>query len=178
MNHFEKQIDSEQLYDGRIIRVCKDTVELENGEHALREIVHHSGGVAVMAITEDKKVYMVRQFRYPYGRMLLEIPAGKLNYGEDPLTCGKRELEEETAMIADCYTDLGKLYPTVAYVDEVIHCYMATGLHRGTQHLDDDEFLDVELIDLQTLVDMVLANEICDSKTQVMVLKAHALLNE
>lgn len=177
MNHFEELLGSKPLYDGRILSLRLDTVRLENGEEAAREVIHHSGGVSVLALTEDERVYMVRQFRYPYSRLLLETPAGKLNEGEDPLTCGKRELQEETGMIADRYEDLGKVYPTVAYVDEIIHCYLATGLHPGAQHLDEDEFLDVELIPLQTLYEMVLNNEICDSKTQVMVLKAYARLH-
>lgn len=177
MKHFEETIATQPIFDGRIIQVRVDTVRLENGEETKREVVHHSGGVSVLALTEDEQVYMVRQFRYPYQKMLLEIPAGKLNEGEDPLTCGKRELQEETGMIAEQYEDLGKVYPTVAYDDEIIHCYLATGLRPGAQQLDEDEFLDVEKISLRTLYEMVLNNEICDSKTQIMVLKAYARLH-
>ncbi len=177
MDHFEETVASEAIYHGRILDLYRDDVRLENGERASREWVHHSGGVSVLALTENEEVYVVRQFRYPYHRMLLEIPAGKLNPGEDPLTCGKRELEEECGLIANRYESLGYCYPTVAYTDEVIHLYLATDLHPSRQHLDADEFLDVEKMPLKTLVDLVLKNEICDSKTQIMVLKTYAKLH-
>lgn len=177
MQLYEETTASELLYKGRILELYRDDVRLENGEPASREWVHHSGGVSILALNEKEEVYVVRQFRYPYHRVLLEIPAGKLNPGEDPLACGKRELEEECGLIADHYESLGWCYPTVAYTDEVIHLYLATGLHPSHQHLDEDEFLDVEKMPLKTLVQMVLNNEINDSKTQIMVLKTFAKLH-
>lgn len=176
MRLYEETVGTEVLYHGKIIDLKRDTVKLENGQTALREMVHHSGGVSIVAVTEDEKVYMVRQFRYPYHSVLLEIPAGKLNPGEDPLECGKRELEEETGMNAAHYESLGHFYPTVAYVDEVIHLYLATGLTQSKQHLDEDEFLDVELISLEELYQMVLRNEIPDGKTQAAILKTYCKL--
>ncbi len=170
----EVTLDSKLLYEGKIVRLRLDTVQLENGAEAKREVVDHPGGVAVLALTEEGKVSMVRQYRYPFSSELLEIPAGKLEYGEDPLTCGKRELQEETGLVADCYYDLGKVYPTVGYVSEVIHCYLATGLRQGALNLDEDEFLDVEQWALADLYQAVLDGDIRDSKTQVMILKAYA----
>lgn len=177
MRLYEKTLSSEVLYEGKIIHLLKDTVELENGRTALREVVTHPGGVAIVALTDKEEVYMVRQFRYPYHTVLLELPAGKLSPGEDPLECGKRELEEETGMTAAQYEDLGKFYPTVGYVDEVIHSYLATGLTPTRQHLDEDEFLDVELIPLKTLYEMVLRGEILDGKTQAAILKVYCKLH-
>lgn len=169
----EKTLSSELLYEGKIINLYRDTVELENHTNAMREVVHHPGGVSIVALTEDEQVYMVRQFRYPYHKVILEIPAGKLSPGEDPLECGKRELEEETGMTAKQYENLGDFYPSVGYVDEVIYCYLATGLTSTQQHLDEDEFLDVELIPLKTLYQMILSGEIQDGKTQSAILKVY-----
>lgn len=175
---FEETKTTETLYKGRIINLVKDTVKLENGELAVREVVEHPGGVGILALTPDKKVYMVRQFRYPFHRVLLEIPAGKLTLGEDPLECGKRELEEEIGMKAAHYRDLGQFYPTVGYVDEIIYTYLATDLTESVQNLDEDEFLDVELIPLDELVEQVLSGEIQDGKTQTAILKVHHLLQQ
>jgi ADP-ribose pyrophosphatase len=167
----EKYLSGETIYDGKIIRVCKDTVELEDGKRTYREVVHHSGGVTVVALTDDEQVYVVRQFRYPYQTVITELPAGKLEAGENPLEAAKRELREEIGVTADHYEDLGKLYPTVAYDDEIIHMYLATGLHQVGQKLDDGEFLEVERIDLSVLVERIMNNEIRDAKTQAAVLK-------
>ena len=176
MKLFEKTISKEYKYNGRIINLRVDEAELENGKTALREVVEHHGGVCVAALDEDGCLLMVRQFRYPYGEVLLEIPAGKLEKGENPLECGKRELEEETGYVAEKYTDLGKLYPTPAYVTEVIYMYYAETLTKTAQHLDADEFLSVEHIPLSDAVRMVMNGEIRDSKTQVAILKLKELI--
>lgn len=176
MKLFEKTLAKNYIHNGKIINLRVDEVELENGKHTIREVVEHHGGVCVAALDENGLLLMVKQFRYPYGEVLLEIPAGKLEKGEDPKECGKRELEEETGYTAEKLTDLGKLYPTPAYVDEVIHMYYAEKLSKTAQHLDADEFLSVERIPLEQAVKMVLNGEIRDAKTQVVVLKLKELL--
>ncbi|MGI5959665.1 MAG: NUDIX domain-containing protein [Massiliimalia sp.] len=173
----EETVSSETLYDGKIICVKKDQARLENGKITTRELVCHPGGVCIVALTDQEEVYMVRQFRYPYHRVLLELPAGKLNRGEDPLECGKRELEEETGMTARHYENLGDFYPTVGYVDEILYTYLATGLEKTYQHLDENEFLDVELIPLKELYRMVMNGEIQDGKTQTAILKTYCRLH-
>ena len=176
MKLFEKTLSKQYKYNGKIINLRVDEVELENGKHSFREVVEHNGGVCVAALDENGSLLMVRQFRYPYGEVLLEIPAGKLEKGENPEECGKRELEEETGYVAGRLTDLGKLYPTPAYVGEVIYMYYAEELTKAEQHLDADEFLSVERIPLAEAVEMVMKGEIRDSKTQVAVLKLKELL--
>lgn len=177
MHLFEKTVKSEKIYEGRIISLRKDTVELENGKTALREVVEHPGGVCVVPITDDNHIIFVRQYRYPFGEALLEVPAGKLNPGEDHFECGKRELLEETGAIPSEYSYMGVLYPTTAYLTEKIHMYLAKGLSFSTQSLDDDEFLDVVKVPFEKAVEMVMSNEIKDSKTQIAVLKAKILFS-
>ena len=176
MSHIEKTLSSKEVFNGKIIRVCHDEVLLENGEKAMREVVHHNGGVCVLPLLENGDVIFVKQFRYPYKQEVLELPAGKLNKGEDPLESGIRELKEETGATAEKFTDLGKLYPTPGYCGEIIRLYLAEGLSFGSQQLDDDEFLDVVKIPLDEAVKMVLENKIFDSKTQTALLKAYLLL--
>lgn len=176
--HYEKTVNSELLYNGKIIRVYLDDAELENGATAKREIVRHNGGVCVCAVDDEQNTYLVRQFRYPYAEEIYELPAGKRDsVDEDPLECGKRELREETGFIADSYLSLGKVYPSPGYVDEVIHLFLATGLKKAQQQLDEDEFLTVEKMPLAKAVELVMAGKIADSKTQVALLKAEKLLN-
>lgn len=177
MHLFEKTVKSEKIYEGRIISLRKDTVELENGKTALREVVEHPGGVCVVPITNDNHIIFVRQYRYPFGEALLEVPAGKLNPGEDHFECGKRELLEETGAIPSEYLYMGVLYPTTAYLTEKIHIYLAKGLSFSSQSLDDDEFLDVVKVPFEKAVEMVMSNEIKDSKTQIAVLKAKILFS-
>ena len=172
----EKQADSKLVYDGKILKVYSDTALLENGKTAPRDVIKHSGGVGVVAVTDDKQIYIVRQFRYPFGKVLTEIPAGKLEYGEDHSECGKRELHEETGCVADEFIYLGCLYPTPAYDTEITHLYLAKGLHKDKQKLDEDEFLEVLTIPLDKAVEMVMNGEIEDAKTQLGILKAARLL--
>lgn len=173
MKLFEKKIDSELIYEGKIIDVRRDRVELENGNTAYREVTHHPGGVTVVALTEDNRVYIVRQFRYPYGKVLTELPAGKLEPGENPMAAAERELEEEIGVRAGKMIPLGEVYPTVAYNDEIIYMYLATDLVPTKQNLDDDEFLEVELIPLDTLIEQIMNHQICDSKTQAALWKVY-----
>ena len=171
----ETTLSSELLYDGKIIRVERDMVRLEDGTEAPREVVRHPGGVCVLALTDRDELLIVRQFRYPYREVTVELPAGKLEYGEDPEECGKRELLEECGCTADSFTYLGKLYPTPAYNTEIIRFYLAQGLHFGKQKLDEEEFLDVERVPFDEMVERVLRDEIPDSKTQVAILKYAAI---
>lgn len=173
----EETLASQRLYEGKILNLRRDTVRLENGSESVREVVEHSGGVCVAAITEDGDILLVRQLRYPYGEVVTELPAGKLSPGEDPLEAGKRELLEETGAVATTYRDLGKLYPSPGYLNEIIHLYLATELHFEQQQLDEDEFLDVVRMPLDEAVRLVLAGEIPDAKSQTAILKAHLLLS-
>ena len=172
----EKTIESEQKFDGKIVKLFVDKAEVENGDTVVREVIKHPGGVCVVALDEENNVLFVRQFRYPHQKVLLEIPAGKLEFGEDHRACGLRELKEETGCTCDKFDYLGCLIPTPAYDTEVIHMYLARGLHYGTQKLDADEFLDVEKIPLEKAAEMIMNNEIDDAKTQIAILKTKLLL--
>lgn len=172
----EKTIESEQKFDGKIVKLFVDKAEVENGDTVTREVIKHPGGVCVVALDEENNVLFVRQFRYPHQKVLPEIPAGKLEFGEDHRACGLRELKEETGCTCDKFDYLGCLIPTPAYDTEVIHMYLARGLHYGTQKLDADEFLDVEKIPLEKAAEMIMNNEIEDAKTQIAILKTKLLL--
>jgi ADP-ribose pyrophosphatase len=143
----------------------------------VREFIKHPGGVCIAAVDEDEQLYMVEQFRYPFGKVLTEVPAGKLEFGEDPEECGRRELKEEVGATADSFEYLGCIYPTVAYDTEIIYMFLARGLHFGEQHLDDGEFLDVKKVPLKEAFRMVMDNELPDAKTQMAVLKAYMKLH-
>lgn len=175
MPHTEKTIDSQDIFKGHVIHVVLDTVELENGRHAKREIVRHNGGACVLAVTDEQEIYLVRQYRYAFGEELWELPAGKLEAGEDPLLAAQRELAEECGVTAEHTIPLGVLYPTVGYDSEKIYLYAATGLHACDQHLDEGEFLDVVKLPFDQVLQMVLNDEIRDGKTVAAVLKWEAL---
>lgn len=173
----EEKISSENIFDGFILHVRKDTVCLPNGNTATREHIAHVGAVCVVPVTDDGCVYMERQFRYPLDTVISEIPAGKLDsLQEDRLEAAKRELLEETGLTADRWTDMGVYYPAAAYTNEKLTMYLAEGLHQGEQKLDADEFLNVQLVPLSELVDAVMSGEITDGKTQVALLKAEKIL--
>lgn len=171
MNMKEKTLSVDKIFDGRIIKVHNDIVELPNGAKANREVVDHPGGVMIAPMTDDDELIFVRQFRYPHKRVVLELPAGKLEYGENPLEAGIRELSEEVGATAEKIVPLGKIIPTPAYCGEVIYMYCASSLKFGEQHLDEDEFLEIEKIPLDKAVEMVMNNEISDAKTVAGVLK-------
>ena len=176
MELFEKTVEKNYIYEGRIINVRKDKAELPDGKPCVREVVEHNGGVSVAAITDENQLTFVRQFRYPYMQVILELPAGKLEKGEDPFEAGKRELEEETGCVASEYYDLGKFYPTPGYCGEIIHLYAASGLTERQMHLDEGEFLEVERIHIDKAVDMIMNGEIPDGKTQALVMRVAEML--
>ena len=178
MELFEKKLSSKQIFDGKIVKLYVDEVELPDGQKAIREIVRHPGAVCVVPLTDDGEVVMVRQFRYPFGEVLLEIPAGKLEPGENPLKAVKRELEEESGAIAGKIEHIGEIYTTVAIFDEKIQLYLARDLKFINAHPDSDEFIESTKIPLSELVKMVMNNEIKDAKTQIAILKAEKYIEE
>ena len=172
----EKTLKDTTVFDGHLIRVHVDDVELDNGMVAKREIVSHPGGVSVAILTEKNELLFVKQFRCPYKEELLELPAGKLEPGEDPFEAMKREQLEETGTTGKNYISLGNLYPTPGYCGEIIHMYLARDLDFGDMNLDEDEFLNLERIPFSDLVEQVLSGEVKDAKTIAAVLKAKLLL--
>ena len=172
----ETQLESREIYDGKIVHLYRDEVRLPNGKRAVREVIRHVGAVCVVPLTEQGEVVCVRQYRYPHAQVLLEIPAGKLdNRREDRLSAALRELREETGAVAARLTPLGKLFTTPAFVDEVIDMYLAEELTFGQTQPDEDEFLDVVLIPLEELVHMILDGQVPDAKTQAAVLRVWAM---
>lgn len=178
MDFTEKTISSRDIYNGRIVHLKEDIVLLPNGEKAGRELVLHNGGVGVIAIDDDKNILTVTQYRKPYDELVLEIPAGKLEPGEEPGKAGLRELREETGYAAGKCTFLGKCYPSPGYCSEIIHLYLAENLSWVGQQLDKDEFVEVKKIPLSQMTEMVMNNEIFDAKTCIAVLKADKLINK
>ncbi|MBQ5755084.1 MAG: NUDIX hydrolase [Oscillospiraceae bacterium] len=178
MAHTEKTLAVKELYNGKVVRLTLDTVELENGNTSYREIVHHRGGACIAALTPQNEIYLVRQFRYALGQELWELPAGKLEAGEDPFEAAQRELEEECGLQAEEYIDLHPFYPTVGYCSEVIYTWLARGLHPVPMHPDEDEFVTPEKFPLEDVYRMILDGKIRDGKTVAAVLKIKALLAE
>ena len=168
----EKTLSSQTIFDGKILHIRRDIVQLPNGKEAFREVADHTGGVCVLAIDKDENALLVSQFRYPYMKVLRELPAGKLEKGEDPEPAARRELREETGAVAGTFQSLGQLYPSPGYCGEIIHMYLAKDLTFGETDPDEDEFLNVERIPFETLVEQVLSGESQDAKTVAAVLKA------
>ena len=175
MDLTEVKLRRKDVFEGKIMTVHVDDVRLPNGEEATREVVDHVDGAAVLALDEANRVLVVRQYRYVFGKVLDELPAGKLEKGEDPLEAAKRELGEEAGLAAAEYRDLGYIIPTCGYCSEIIYLYAAKGLSPVGQHLDADEFLSVFTLPLDKAAEMVLSGEITDSKTVAAVLKVKAL---
>jgi len=165
-NLTEVKTDSQEIFDGVILHVFKDTVQLPNGHPATREVIRHVGAVGVIPITDDGKVIIERQFRYPLDRVITEIPAGKLeSKSEDRLEAAKRELKEETGLEASEWVKLADVTPAAAYTDEVISVYLARGLTMGEAHPDEDEFLNVIKMPLDELCEWAATGKLNDSKT-------------
>ena len=173
----ETIIDEQRVFEGRLVKVSKLTVTLPNGQPATREVVRHVGASAVVPVDEKGRVYLVRQFRAAMDRVMLEIPAGKLDgKGEDRLIAAKRELSEETGLSAEKWTHLGDIVTTPGFTDEVISLYLAEGLHQGEQSPDEDEFLNVVTMDLEEAVQMCVTGQIHDGKTVCGLLMAEKAL--
>ncbi len=174
----EAKVLSEPVYEGRLLRVYKDTVQLPNKKLSTREYIKHMGAVCIIAVDDENNVIIERQFRYPFDKVVTELPAGKLDKSDSsPLDAAKRELKEETGYLAGEWTYLGEYYPSVAYSDEIVYLYMARKLEKGIQELDNDEFLTVKSVPLKELIREVMENRIGDGKTQAAVLKVGYILN-
>ncbi|MGL4799021.1 MAG: NUDIX hydrolase [Cellulosilyticaceae bacterium] len=170
-----KRIDRKEVYKGKIFTVVEDTIAFENGQIAKWDLVVHNGASAIVPITANEEVIMVRQYRNAEDGQVLEIPAGKLEKGEDPLECAARELEEEVGMKATCIQKICEMYAAIGFSDEKLHLYMATGLEAGVQRLDEDEFVEIVTLPLKKAVEMIYTGEIKDSKTIVGLLAAQGL---
>jgi len=168
----EKTISSQMLYEGRILNLRKDTVEVADGSVSAREIVEHNGGVAIVAITDDNKMIMVKQFRKAAEKVILEVPAGKCEKNEDPMITATRELKEETGYTAANIKFLTKFYSSVGYSAEMIHMYLCTGLTPGETDFDENEDIETIEYDLDELHEMVISGEIEDAKTIIAILLA------
>ena len=173
----EKKLSSEEIFNGVAIHLFRDEILLPNGKKGVREVIRHPGAVCVLPVTDNNEVIFVNQFRYAFNKVTLEVPAGKLEKGEDPLDAALRELSEETGLSAENITFMGELYTTPALIDEVIYMYLATGLTQGEQHPDEDEFINSFKMPFDEAIEMVMSGEIKDSKTQLLLLKAHKFLN-
>ena len=171
----ETTAEKKCVFRGKVVSLREDAVTLPNGRNATREMIEHRGGVAVLAVDEKGYVPIVRQYRYPLGKHLWEIPAGKLEVGEQPDEAIHRELREETGLVAGKMTSLGQFYPTCGYSNEIIRLYLATELSYVGAKPDDDEFLEIKYIKIDELYEKCLSGEIQDGKTVVAVLKYFAL---
>ncbi len=174
----EKKLSSQEIFDGVAIHLYKDEILLPDGNKGIREIIRHPGAVCVLPINENGEAFFVNQFRYAMDKVTIEVPAGKLEKGEDPKEAALRELSEETGISAENIFPIGELYTTPALIDEVIYMYIATELTQGEQHLDEDEFVNAIKIPLSEAVEMVMNGEIKDSKTQICILKADKLFKD
>lgn len=170
MIHEEVTVKSDKIYEGKVINLKVDTVELPDKRYSKREIVEHSGGVGIIAITEEDNIVLVKQYRKAIGKTILEIPAGKLELMEEPKGTAKRELEEETGYISDELKYLTEFYPTPGYCTEKIHIFLAKNLRSGVQNLDKNEYLDVIELPFNDAYDKVMSGEIIDGKTIVGIL--------
>ncbi|MCR4435534.1 MAG: NUDIX hydrolase [Clostridiales bacterium] len=176
MIYDEKTVESREVYKGGIISVNVLDVVLPDGKRAKRDVVRHPGASVIIPLSEDSELYMVRQFRKPIERETLELPAGKLDSGEDPKECAKRELKEETGLEAEEMKPLISLYSTPGFSDEILHMFVATGLKEGKACADEDEFISWEKIPVKKLVDMVLNHEVTDGKTIIGILLAEKIV--
>ena len=170
----EKKIDSERIYEGAILNVRRDTVTAVKGQ-AYREIIEHNGGAVIAALTEDRKLVMVRQYRKPADKVMLEVPAGKIDPGEKPIEAAVRELKEETGYAASKVEFLTEFYPSVGYSEEKLYLYLCTGLTPGETCFDENEAIDIEEIELDKLFKMAMSGELDDAKTIIAILMVKAL---
>ena len=174
MTFEEKTLKSEKIYEGAIINLRRDKVTVQGGT-SYREIIEHNGGAVIAALTEDKKLVMVRQYRKPADKVMLEVPAGKIDPGEKPLDAAVRELKEETGYTAAKVEFLTQFYPSVGYSEEVLYLYLCTGLTPGETNFDENEAIDIEEVELDRLFKMAMSGEIDDAKTLIAILMVKAL---
>lgn len=174
----EQTLSSELVFDGRLLKIYRDDVTLSDGTPTIREVVRHPGGAAVVALDNSGNVHLVRQFRYPYAKEVLEIPAGKLEPDEDPLTTIQRELMEEVGATAAVWTPLGRFFPTPGYTDELLHLYLAQDMTFGQAHLDEGEFLEHVAIPFHEAVQMAGEGRLEDAKTVIGLLMADRILSK
>ncbi len=176
MDLFEKTLTSEYRFEGHIMKARLDTVELPNGKTAMREVCEHVGGVGILPIDSDGNIVLVQQYRYPYAQTMLEIPAGKIDGpAEGHLSCGVRELQEETGYTADRMEYMGTVYPSPGFLTEVLHLYCAMGLQSGESNPDEDEFVEVLRLSVDDLERKIANGEIRDGKTIAAMYKARLL---
>lgn len=161
----ETRIEGEQVYAGRLLRVYRDVVRLPDGREGVREYIRHPGAAVVVPLFDDDRVLLERQFRYPHGRVMIELPAGKLEPGEPHLATAQRELREETGYVARDWRHLGVIHPAVAYTDEAIEIYLARGLEQRGAKLDGDEFLETFQLPLTEALAWVADGRITDAKS-------------
>ena len=166
----EKLIKQNKIYTGKAVDFYRDEISLPNGQPAIREYLGHPGAAAVLPFLDQRNIILVKQYRYPVGRYTYEIPAGKLDSGESPVDCIKRELEEETGYKAKRIEKMLDFYPTTSFSNEILHIFAAFGLVKGDSHPDEDEFVSTKIFDFKKAVNMVKSGEIMDSKTVIALL--------
>ena len=174
MTFEEKTLKSEKIYDGAIINLRRDKVTVQGGT-SYREIIEHNGGAVIAALTDDNKLVMVRQYRKPAGKVMLEVPAGKIDPGEKPLEAAVRELKEETGYTASEGKFLTEFSPSVGYSEERLYLYLCTGLTPGETCFDENEAIDIEEMELEKLFNMAMSGEIDDAKTIIAILMVKAM---
>ncbi len=174
MDLAERTLHSQEIFAGRIVRLRVDTVELPDGQQSTREVVEHAGAVAIVALDSAGQVVMVRQYRQPVERILVEIPAGTLEIGEDPLNCARRELEEETGLIAAHWEKILTYYSAPGFTNECLHIFMATGLTNGTAQTDHDEFVETVRVPLSEAYQQIFTGRIADGKSIIGIQYAYS----
>ncbi len=172
----EERKSSQLIYRGRILTLRRDTVTLPNGREAVREVAEHPGGVGILALDGENRAALVRQYRYAFGQAMWEIPAGKREPGEEPLTTARRELQEEVGASAAHWQALGEIIPSPGCYGERLWLYLARELTLGRTHPDEDEFLELQWMPLEELTEKCLAGELQDAKTIIAALKVRNAL--
>ncbi len=175
MDMKEKMLNRKVIFEGKVIKVYHDEVLCPNGNLSKREIINHNGGSSIIGITNENKILLIKQYRYAYDEVIYEIPAGKIELGEDPLVCAKRELEEETGYFAENIEYMQTIYPTCGYSNEKIYIYYAYNLTKTKQHFDDDEIIEVYEFSFDEALELIKSGEIKDAKT---IIAIYAYLNK